>query len=142
MEEEAKQHLLQILRAEGHGAKLEEHGLFIYSDYPFVGASPDGVLTFDCSCCSGRRVLIEVKCPTKVENSFARNSLQPLPHYYTQMQVSMGEMKIATCIFFVFAAEDTWRTTEVFFDPQYFSECIEAVRSIYTEYIFDGIRTA
>ncbi|KAH9382183.1 hypothetical protein HPB48_013334 [Haemaphysalis longicornis] len=77
MEGEAKQHILQILRAEGHGAKLEDHRLSIYPDCPFVGSSPDGVSAFDCSCCSGRRVLIEVKCPTKVENYFARNLFAP-----------------------------------------------------------------
>ena len=30
--------------------EVEESGLFISTDYPFIGASPDGLVT--CDCCS------------------------------------------------------------------------------------------
>ena len=33
-----------------HNFKVEESGLFISTEYPFVGASPDGLVT--CACCS------------------------------------------------------------------------------------------
>ena len=33
-----------------HNFKVEESGLFINTEYPFVGASPDGLVT--CACCS------------------------------------------------------------------------------------------
>ena len=40
-------------------------GLFIHPSYPYLGASPDGVIT--CTCCDGVAVW-EVKCPFSCDN--------------------------------------------------------------------------
>lgn len=39
--------------------KFTECGLFVNIEYPYFGASPDGIV--ECDCC-GRGVL-EIKCP-------------------------------------------------------------------------------
>ena len=33
-----------------HNFKVEESGLFLSTEYPFVGASPDGLVK--CACCN------------------------------------------------------------------------------------------
>lgn len=43
-----------------HGdLKIEEAGLFISMERPYVGATPDGLVT--CTCCG--KGTVEVKCP-------------------------------------------------------------------------------
>ena len=41
------------------GFTVEEAGLFVHPDMPFIGASPDRVI--NCECCS--KGVLEVKCP-------------------------------------------------------------------------------
>ena len=39
--------------------KIDEQGFFVSLDYHFIGASPDGIVHFECHALR----LIEVKCP-------------------------------------------------------------------------------
>lgn len=41
--------------------KVSLSGLWVFEDYPVIGASPDGIVS--CSCCPTR--LLEIKCPYK-----------------------------------------------------------------------------
>ena len=45
--------------------KLELAGLFVNPSYPYLGASPDGLVS--CRCCGDG--LIEIKCPFSIRNS-------------------------------------------------------------------------
>ena len=45
--------------------ELVSCGLFRHSKYPFLGATPDGLL--NCDCCTG--YVVEVKCPYKCRNA-------------------------------------------------------------------------
>ena len=47
--------------------KVVETGLHVYASAPYIGASPDGIVTCDCH---GRGIL-EVKCPLKYEAGLA-----------------------------------------------------------------------
>lgn len=57
--------------------KISECGLFIDEDYPFVGATPDGVINDD--------TIVEVKCPVAAfkdgtEHAIKQNEVQILRH--------------------------------------------------------------
>ena len=44
--------------------KVRSTGFVISSDYPFLGVSPDGLVS--CDCCG--EWLVEIKCPFRYQN--------------------------------------------------------------------------
>ncbi|KYN27414.1 hypothetical protein ALC57_03197 [Trachymyrmex cornetzi] len=66
MEEMAKQKLSEILKKD-----IKPCGLFIDSNYPWLGASPDGLLE--------ENGLVEIKCSLSAENLTAEGAIHTLP---------------------------------------------------------------
>ena len=83
--------------------KISENGLLLSETHPWIAASPDGVVTWECH---GRGVL-EIKCPASIKNEkpssdnyvrlkqneksecfLSRNS-----EYYSQIQGQNGNLK-------------------------------------------------
>lgn len=138
-EAEAREMYGVVMVADGHEAVVSETGLIIWKKFPLIGCSPDRIVNFKCQCCRARKTLLEIKCPVKVTNSFSKDN--PKPEYGTQMQVQMGVVGISICDFFVYESPHVWRFLTVPFDEARFQECCEAVKSIYSEYLFDALRT-
>lgn len=102
---------------------LHEHlqctipGFTVDNDFPFLGASPDGLIT--CACC-GQGVL-EIKCPFKHRDSTIfdavhsdsgfcldkNRQLKTNHRYYSQIQVQMYVTRSAYCDLFVFLEHDS-----------------------------------
>lgn len=94
-------------------------GLVVHVDYPFMGASPDGIIS--CTCC-GKGVL-EIKCPYSCHNktflermnesSFfleehdGKFSLNESHAYYYQVQAQLKFCNVQYCDFVV------WREGEL-----------------------------
>eukprot|EP00795_Rhopilema_esculentum_P010160 gene10160-18827_t len=105
-------------------------GLFISEQLPFLGASPDGVIS--CKCC-GFGVL-EIKCPWKSrdlniadylmqpESCLSKNAdeifLKPAHKYYTQVQHQMFVTGAEYCDFEVFLPKESL-TVRIPRNPQY-----------------------
>ncbi|KYM95153.1 hypothetical protein ALC62_14214 [Cyphomyrmex costatus] len=105
MEKVVKQELSKILKKD-----IEPCGLFIDSNNPWLGASPDGLLEEDG--------LVEIKCPLSAENLTAEEAIHTLPRlkgifdkkdpnamnrnhrFFYQIQ---GQLNIAQRIFCIFA---------------------------------------
>ena len=103
----------QMMR--GHcGFAVHECGLFLNPKWPYLGASPDGVVT--CSCCS--KGVVEIKCPfchrndAIVESSDDKqfclkkdsNNCLQLDHlhaYYYQVQTQIFVCEVDYCDFVV-----------------------------------------
>lgn len=124
---------MSLLTADGHCPVLENRGVVIWKDFPVMGCSPDGVMSFDWECCTEKLVLLEVKCPTNLKNSFS--GCRPKPLYMTQVQVAMGILNISSCDFFVYRSLTEWRQVTVEFDPKYFNTCVRSVQKLYSEYL-------
>lgn len=93
-------------------------GLHIRSDYPFVAATPDGIIS--CECCGDG--LLEVKCPFSAKHDtiaeFASNKqsclvvegedarLSSKHHYHYQVQMQMMICKKTYCDFVVWTEKD------------------------------------
>jgi putative phage-type endonuclease len=71
------------------GEEVLECGLLQHQEYPWLGASPDGMLAQ-----SGR--LIEIKCPLK--RSFGNGASIP-SHYYPQIQIQMCVSDVEETLF-------------------------------------------
>lgn len=130
---------MSLLTADGHCPVLEKRGFVIWKDFPVMGCSPDGVVSFDCECCTEKLVLLEVKCPANLKNSFS--GCRPKPLYMTQVQVAMGILNISSCDFFVYRSLTEWRQVTVEFDPKYFNTCVHSVHKLYSEYLFLSLRS-
>ena len=98
--------------------KIEERGLLIDIDVPFVAASPDGVVS--CDCCG--EFCLEVKCPfTKKDSTLTEDNdknfylqkntrgkltLVNTHSYYYQVQTQLGVGKYKSCYFVVWTNKD------------------------------------
>ncbi|XP_069105157.1 uncharacterized protein [Argopecten irradians] len=96
------------------GLKVKKCGLFVDKDYPYLGATPDGIITEE-----DKKAIVEVKCPYSGRNE----SIKPGPHfnflkydengqivlnvhskYYDQIQGQMLLSKHQLCYFVVYTS--------------------------------------
>lgn len=93
----------------GHkNVKVDTCGIYISEDMPFLGASPDGVVS--CSCCEEIR-LLEVKCPTKEIQELIylddNKLLKKKTAYYGQVQGQLAITGLVHSYFYVFTQTGT-----------------------------------
>jgi len=124
---------------------LNESGLFLNPKWPYLGASPDGIVT--CRCCT--QGVVEIKCPFCHRNDAvaelshdvqfclkkSSNTCLFLDHahvYYYQVQTQMFVCEADYCDFVVCTFpgdqnEPNIHIENIFPDEQFWSECIEKV---------------
>ena len=118
-EKEALSYLECYLKQEHTDVIIKESGLIRSTEYPFLGASPDGIL--NCSCCL-KDYIIEIKCPFKCETQTTidlaktdktfcmeyRNDgkyyLKRDHAYYYQVQLQMFLSNLDQCYFLVWTS--------------------------------------
>ena len=71
--------------------KVEEYDCVPHPDYPFIGASPDGIVTEGRT--KGR--MVEIKCPQP--DSIIKDGNRVRPEYWSQMQLQMEVCGLDTC---------------------------------------------
>ena len=90
-------------------------GLYLHSELPYVGGSPDGIV--NCDCCG--RACLEIKCPFSINYTSPTNPDIKLPYlvknendkltinkrhrYFTQCQVQMGVTNLKKSYFLVWS---------------------------------------
>lgn len=122
----------QWKEAQGHQLVVETMGLVLHPEFSFIACSPDGKATFSCSCCEGKEVLLEIKCPVKLENSFSNfELLQPKREYVTQLQAQMGICGVQQADFFVFHSATSFCCAAVDYDKSIFESSKETIVDIY-----------
>lgn len=137
-ESEARRRYISVMNADGHTVVVRQSGFVVSKEFPVVGCSPDGIVNFECACCTGKRSMLEIKCPQKVSNALSKEN--PKPAYFTQIQVQMGVLGIGSCDFFVYECEDVWKLLHIAFQKEYFEQCLSSVRLIYSEYLYNALR--
>ena len=112
MEPEAKKDLFDLLKQSHQKFSMVDTGLHILSDFPFLGASPDGLVNCDCH---GMGV-IEIKCPYKYRYGLtgwesdkdfpidAEGHIKMKHRYFFQIQLQMHLTKTQYCYFFTWTA--------------------------------------
>ena len=134
------------------GKDVSACGLFVDPDYPFLGASPDGIVHNEDS-------VIEVKCPFAGKDSMIRPGknfgflefvdqdqeqyrLKRTHPYYYQV---MGEMKLSKrnkCYFIVFTLKDLFYE-EINLDEEFFtSNMLPALKEFYYQYYLPLVATS
>ena len=119
MEEEAVHSFEEIYRRSHKNVKISECGLCLCREMPFVGGSPDRMVS--CSCCG--KFCLEVKCPFSIRHTTPVDPQVHLPYlkrrddqlvlnenhkYHTQCQIQMAATEISQGYFFVWTAHGTF----------------------------------
>ena len=131
-ESEAVKMYFRETKVKHHNLKVIGTGVHICKDYPFIAASPDGII--NCSCCPSR--LLEVKCPWKhrgnliselvadpascLNEAEGKVALKQSHAYWTQVQCQMGVVGTHTCDFYVFTLKDKFCET-ISFDKKFWA---------------------
>ncbi|KAG0443843.1 hypothetical protein HPB47_014464 [Ixodes persulcatus] len=118
-----------------HNFRCEESGLHLSTEHPFLGATPDGLVS--CTCC-GKGVL-EIKCPyrakycwtseiPKLKNSClttecGKLTLKTDHQYYFQVQMQMLVCGRTYCDFVVWTTKDLFRQ-RIYRDREFCSEMV------------------
>ena len=120
--------------------EFEEQGLYISDTYPFIGASPDGLIS--CKICG--KFLIEIKCPyTKrnfspkiaakehcFEDENKRLKLDPKSYWYSQIQGQLGICKLDICKLVVYTTKGV-HVVDVHFDSDFWKRLEEKLVHFY-----------
>ena len=117
-----------------------ESGLFLDQSRPYVGASPDGLIS--CTCCG--KGTLEVKCPfcfkeglpEEDQENFcmSRNDgkwrLKRSHAYYYQIQMQLAVCKLSYCDFVVWTENDIV-VERIMFDDAFYEEVMEDIRHFF-----------
>jgi hypothetical protein len=120
---------------------IMKKGLFIYSTYGFLGASPDGLVR------TGKSYLIEVKCPytyrfQTIEDACKDNScccfldddnnvqLKLSRKYFTQIQRKMATCQLQKCELFVYTTKDM-KIIEISNDSSFWEDLLYKLKFVY-----------
>ena len=107
MESSARDWYFATQKQQHVNLSVREAGFHVRVDYPFLGASPDGIVSCDCH----DQKLLEIKCPSKYENGFLNwendkdfplakdHSLKTSHQYYFQVQLQMFICKFSSVDF-------------------------------------------
>lgn len=118
-EDEARQaYMLELKRSnEFADVNIRESGLYINPSVPWLGCSPDGVITATRPDGSTFEYLLEIKCPFK-----KRFYTPPVPAYYNcQIQGLMALMNLDFCDFVVWVP-GRMQVTRVMASPTFWNE--------------------
>lgn len=131
-EREAVQTVVRILSESHTNVELHECGLFLCSQHPYLGASPDGLLT--CNCC--QPTLLEVKCPTADLTSLpyldSSRQLREKSSYYGQIQGQMAITKIERSYFFVYKNNSEHHLQVVTMNKEFVEKMINNLQYFFT----------
>ena len=110
------------------GIQVEECGLVINPERPWMGNSPDGIITLTYKSGTTEKGLLEIKCPFRKEFY----TPDPVPtYYYAQIQGTMGNLGLPWCDFVVWTPTAI-QVTRVPFDPTYWdTKLLPGVTSFY-----------
>ena len=109
---------------------MEQCGLFVKSDCPYIAGSPDGIVS--CNCCP--KAVLEIKCPFTLADKSVKDGWKNLDYlnmndnqilelnqkhpYYTQLQGQMAVTGLKMGHFFVWSPKGSLQTI-VNFDPMF-----------------------
>lgn len=137
-EPEAKEIYKRVIKSSGHTAiHVEECGLFIHASFPYLGSSPD--LLVSCECCG--QGVVEIKCPlidrcqtctdfcscklpAFLQRDSGNISLKHNHAYYAQIQGQLALSNRHYCDFFVYTCNGYF-IQRLNFDSSYFSKILK-----------------
>jgi len=140
-EKRALETFLKIFKSQHNDVKVHTTGVVLYPPAPYIGGSPDAILTCQCHTES---FLVELKCPFRLRLTGISN--WPLLEYFDQSQnlkknhtytnqinLYQGILGIKTA-FFVVYAKDEVIIKMINFDENFFTFQVENIQNYYTKH--------
>ena len=154
-EDDARVAYIQHMKCVHHNIQVRHSGLIINPLYPYLGASPDGVVCCDC-CETG---LLEVKCPYKYRNESPTSAGSLSDHsyclkedesgtvclshshqYYDQVQGQLAICKSKYCDFVCWTTQGL-HVERIFQDEDYLLRSLPILKKFFCEYLLPEILT-
>lgn len=148
----ARQLYFEEYKREHKHAEIKLCGLFIDPSNPYLGASPDGLVS--CKCCG--EGLLEIKCSFTHQHKLPKEACMD-DHYhvtldenenvrlkidtswYIQIQGQMGVCGKQWCDF-VFYTKKGFIVDRIYYDEQIFKTIVEKAQMFFKQYIFKALR--
>ncbi|XP_062582511.1 uncharacterized protein LOC134244264 [Saccostrea cucullata] len=129
----------------------EETGLHLNPQFPYLGASPDGLVK--CKCC--QQGVLEIKCPFSMRDLTPEEALTKLPSfresngkmeliqnvnspYYIQMLGQMGICKAPYCDLVLYTTKGIY-VERAFFNEALWNNVVLKLKIFYESYILPSI---
>ena len=147
----ARQQYFEKYKLDHKKAEIKMCGLFIDPNFPFLGASPDGLIK--CKCCG--EGLVEIKCSFVHKNSLPTEACMD-DHYhiyldenenvrlkiespwYLQIQGQLGVCKRQWCDF-VFFTKKGYIVDRILFDEELFKSIVSKATKFFETYIIPAL---
>ena len=142
----ARREYEKLMKPSHSSFTVETTGLHICPNYPYLGASPDGLIS--CTCCG--RGILEIKCPYSMRNSIptsvpylrtsesGKYSLAVTHNYYYQVQGQLGIVGQQFCDFVCWTPNGLY-VERIKFNPDFFQEMEQKLRKIFISVIFPRV---
>ena len=145
MEPIAATKFIDIFSKTHKNIKVDTCGLYLHSSFPFIGASPDGIV--HCSCCES--ACLEIKCPYSINYTSPTNLDLKLPYlkfesdkfslnknhkYFTQCQLQMAVTNTKKCYFFVWTSHG-YIVDEIDFDKEFCDLLLNRLKKFYSLFL-------
>jgi hypothetical protein len=152
--ENTARNLFFALESQKHrNLKVEQCGLFVKSDRPYIAGSPDGIVS--CNCCP--KAVLEIKCPFTLADKSVKDGWKNFDYlnmndnqilelnqkhpYYTQLQGQMTVTGLKMGHFFVWSPKGSLQTI-VNFDPMFWVYLQEKLSTLFKAYIVPYLLSA
>ena len=137
--------LMKGLSASHVHARFERSGLIVKKEYPFLGASPDGIFACECAGCPRKRV-VEVKCPysrrdrdpSEAQHFNSDGELCKTHKHYAQVQGEMALAGVSECFFVTFTRKGIF-VLGVPLDESYVGTLFSTLRSYYVNEVLPAM---
>ena len=127
------------------GVKFENCGFFISKSHPFIGASPD--LLVSCNCCGDG--VVECKCPYSKRDADihtdlpdyvligadGQHNLKRNHLYYAQVQTQLAVTGRSYCDFVVYSKHGSIIIEKILFDSSFWQSILANVTKFYIHYV-------
>ena len=139
------------------GLTVTQCGLLVNPDFPYLGSSPDGLVSCPCEKCKGNpEGVLEVKCPYKsrfmsvseastdpkffcyLDNGVVK--LKQNHNYYFQVQGQMAISNRKWCDFFVWTLRG-YTVERISFNEKFWSDCLQKLCKFYIAYVLSELFT-
>ena len=145
-EKNALMAFFNIFKKSHKNAKITNIGLVLHAKFPYIGGSPDAIIT--CGCCL-KPVLVEAKCPFRLSETGISNwklleyfderqCLKKSHTYFNQINLYQGIMNISTAYFVVYACGEII-IKQIDFDQEFFNFQIKNLTEYYLNYYLQTV---
>ena len=149
----ARQQYIEHMRKTHVSFQCKETGVMVFKEFPFIAASPDGVV--ECKCCS--KGLVEIKCPFKFQNeqlqeAMSKNSSCILSDgkyqlkrdlsspYYVQILGQMAVCKSSYCDFVLFTRKGL-HVERIPFNSELWDNVYKKLKVFYNTFLLPVVNT-